>query len=257
MGLGPTATVGFADADGNWVPVSPDTPLPISGGGGGGGTWGSITGTLSNQTDLQAALDGKVDSDAGGPVVDNASTGFTILSPSGNVYFFRAVDTGSGNWAVTLSAEGAGGQMILGAPGGIMAVNPISLTSAPTLDAHATTKKYVDDTVDAIFPITDVGDSGFNTQITGGNVNIAAGESQGVSISGDSISLAGNSGIMFHGAWANFAMLEQGIVLGSGVTAFRPNSPTSGAIYIDTTLGKIIWYDAENTTWRDAMGTAV
>ena len=26
-------------------------------GGGGGGTWGSITGTLSSQTDLQAALD--------------------------------------------------------------------------------------------------------------------------------------------------------------------------------------------------------
>jgi hypothetical protein len=28
---------------------------------GGGGTWGGITGTLSNQTDLQTALDGKVD----------------------------------------------------------------------------------------------------------------------------------------------------------------------------------------------------
>jgi len=31
-----------------------------SGTSGGGGTWGSITGTLSNQTDLQAALDAKV-----------------------------------------------------------------------------------------------------------------------------------------------------------------------------------------------------
>jgi hypothetical protein len=30
-------------------------------GGGGGGTWGSITGTLSNQTDLQSALDAKYD----------------------------------------------------------------------------------------------------------------------------------------------------------------------------------------------------
>lgn len=30
------------------------------GGGGGGGSWGSITGTLSDQTDLQTALDGKV-----------------------------------------------------------------------------------------------------------------------------------------------------------------------------------------------------
>lgn len=31
------------------------------GGGGGGGSWGSITGTLSSQIDLQTALDGKVD----------------------------------------------------------------------------------------------------------------------------------------------------------------------------------------------------
>ena len=35
--------------------------IPQYSGGGGGTTWGSITGTLSNQTDLQTALDGKVD----------------------------------------------------------------------------------------------------------------------------------------------------------------------------------------------------
>lgn len=33
-----------------------------SGGGGGSSSWGSITGTLSAQTDLQSALDGKADS---------------------------------------------------------------------------------------------------------------------------------------------------------------------------------------------------
>lgn len=33
-------------------------------GGGGGGSWGSITGTLSSQTDLQTALNGKQDSDS-------------------------------------------------------------------------------------------------------------------------------------------------------------------------------------------------
>jgi hypothetical protein len=36
-----------------------------SGTSGGGGTWGSITGTLSNQTDLQAALDAKFDDPTG------------------------------------------------------------------------------------------------------------------------------------------------------------------------------------------------
>jgi len=34
---------------------------PGTGGGGGGGTWGSITGTLSDQTDLQSALNAKQD----------------------------------------------------------------------------------------------------------------------------------------------------------------------------------------------------
>src|SRR4249919_1035838 len=34
--------------------------LASGGGGGGGGSWGEITGTLSNQTDLQSALDDKM-----------------------------------------------------------------------------------------------------------------------------------------------------------------------------------------------------
>lgn len=37
--------------------TDPQNPIVSASGGGGGGTWGSITGTLSSQTDLQAALD--------------------------------------------------------------------------------------------------------------------------------------------------------------------------------------------------------
>jgi hypothetical protein len=40
------------------ITYDPDTGV-IGGGGGGGATWGSITGTLSSQTDLQTALDAK------------------------------------------------------------------------------------------------------------------------------------------------------------------------------------------------------
>lgn len=40
--------------------------FPVSGGGGGGGAWGSITGTLSDQTDLQAALDLAIAGGSGG-----------------------------------------------------------------------------------------------------------------------------------------------------------------------------------------------
>lgn len=54
---GPTA-VGANSGD---VPTADGDGQSVweAGGGGGGGTWGSITGTLSDQTDLQAALDDK------------------------------------------------------------------------------------------------------------------------------------------------------------------------------------------------------
>jgi hypothetical protein len=50
----------------------------IDAGGGGGGTWGSITGTLSDQTDLQDELDDKIglgDLSAGSPLIYNNGTG--------------------------------------------------------------------------------------------------------------------------------------------------------------------------------------
>jgi hypothetical protein len=45
-------------------PVGGTGVVTINATGSGGTTWGSITGTLSNQTDLQTALDGKVDENA-------------------------------------------------------------------------------------------------------------------------------------------------------------------------------------------------
>lgn len=47
----------FVNIGGMLQELPPGDTLP--GGGGGGGTWGSITGTLSAQTDLQSALDAK------------------------------------------------------------------------------------------------------------------------------------------------------------------------------------------------------
>lgn len=51
-----------------------DNP-PVEGGGGGGGTWGSITGTLSNQTDLQSALDAKAPTTSGTSILYGNGTG--------------------------------------------------------------------------------------------------------------------------------------------------------------------------------------
>ncbi|HEY8354568.1 MAG TPA: hypothetical protein VIK69_06075 [Methylophilaceae bacterium] len=52
----------YAKADG-LVYAMDDTgaETPLGGGGGGSASWGGITGTLSDQTDLQSALDAKAD----------------------------------------------------------------------------------------------------------------------------------------------------------------------------------------------------
>jgi hypothetical protein len=54
---------------------------------GGGGTWGSITGTLSNQTDLQSALDGKFD--------DPTGTTSQYLRGDGSLATFPAIPSGT------------------------------------------------------------------------------------------------------------------------------------------------------------------
>ena len=58
--LGDMATVDDAPSNGQeYVRKNGDWAVSSGGGGGGGATWGSITGTLSSQTDLQIALDAK------------------------------------------------------------------------------------------------------------------------------------------------------------------------------------------------------
>lgn len=59
--------------------------VAISGGGGGGGdaTWGSITGTLSNQTDLQNALTAKQDTLVSGTSIKTINN--TTVLGSGNI----------------------------------------------------------------------------------------------------------------------------------------------------------------------------
>ncbi len=80
--------------------------------GGGGGTWGSITGTLSAQTDLQTALDAKVDTtdiitgEFGGTGVANTGKTITLggnLTTSGA---FTTTFTVTANTNVTLPDSG-------------------------------------------------------------------------------------------------------------------------------------------------------
>lgn len=66
--------------------------VAIEAGGGGGGTWGSITGTLSDQTDLQSALNGKQSTITFGTGVLTA-LGVNIGSAGAPVLFNGALGT--------------------------------------------------------------------------------------------------------------------------------------------------------------------
>lgn len=74
-----------------------------TGGGGGGGSWGSITGTLSDQTDLQSALDAKqtVTLADGKILVGSALNVATAVTPSGDVTITNAGVTAIGALKVT------------------------------------------------------------------------------------------------------------------------------------------------------------
>jgi len=79
-----------------------------SGGGGGGATWGSIAGTLSAQTDLQTALNGKQT---------------TLVSGTNIKTIFGNSILGSGNLSTFYGSTGTG-------------VNAVSLSTNATVNAH-------------------------------------------------------------------------------------------------------------------------
>ena len=73
----PSATTDYLAADNTWKTMS---------GGGGGATWGSITGTLSTQTDLQTALNAK----------ENTITGAASTITTSNLTGSRALVSNGG-----------------------------------------------------------------------------------------------------------------------------------------------------------------
>lgn len=84
-----------------------------AGGGGGGGAWGSITGTLSSQADLQAALDGKA---------ANFPKGTATITPTGARY----------EWSETVAAAG------------VLAGSVVIAALAPALDTDENDPELLD-----------------------------------------------------------------------------------------------------------------
>ena len=105
-------------ADGTWVTAS----------SGGGGTWGSITGTLSAQTDLQTALDTKIDGSLTATRVPFASDANT-LADSANLTWDNTLK----NLSVTHTSLGATTATAFTADNSTAATNVLQQVSPATV----------------------------------------------------------------------------------------------------------------------------
>ena len=137
------------------------------GSGGGGGTWGSITGTLSAQTDLQSALDLK--SPLAGPtftgtvttpaiivsaetasrvaIIDatkNVKSADTVTYPSLTELALVKGVTSAIQTQFTGKVATTGNETVAGIK--TFSSFPVTPSSAPTTDYQTANKKYVDDT---------------------------------------------------------------------------------------------------------------
>ena len=121
------------------IPAAIEITAPVTiggiGGGGSGASWGSITGTLSSQTDLQAALDAKAASNhahaqyvtTANPILSSGAltVGTITMSALSAGYFCNAL--GSSSFAVD-SGPAANIRAALGAAASSDLHNPVTVT---------------------------------------------------------------------------------------------------------------------------------
>ncbi len=144
----------FTPVEGNRVTVSGAVYVYASGawaaatGGGGSAAWGSITGTLSSQTDLQAALDAK---GAAGIPQNSQSTAYTLVLSDANKHILHpSADTTARTMtipanssvafpvgtAVTFVNQNAAGVMTIAITTDTMRLSPAGTTGSRTLAAN-------------------------------------------------------------------------------------------------------------------------
>ena len=157
---------------------------PKTGGGGGGGTWGSITGTLSDQTDLQTALNGKSD-------VGHTHTGISgllgfvssehITSPNSPVTASRLLVTSSGaNGDFVITPKGTGSIIAQLADNTTSGGNKRGINAVDLQFARSNENQVASGMRSAIIGGQNNSVSGENSGIFGGATSIVSGISSAV-----------------------------------------------------------------------------
>jgi hypothetical protein len=162
----------------------------LVGGGGGSGTWGSITGTLSAQTDLQEALDEKVNAntaitggsnkmkisyDEKGLVLSGSSatlddlSGVTILTPTNNQVLTYNDSTSLWENKTPSGGSGTVTSVALTMPSAFSVANsPVTTSGSLDVTAIGTASQYIrGDGVLANFPTSSGGGSSLNYYLNG------------------------------------------------------------------------------------------
>lgn len=146
-------------ASGGSIVAASGSTVTGFGGGGGGGTWGSITGTLSNQTDLQTALNLKAN--LAGPTFTGTVTAPTLLATTingntfttgtgvltlgagktltaSNTLTFTGTDASSVNFGTGGTVLYSGGSYVSGLTGTANQITASAATGAVTLSIPST-----------------------------------------------------------------------------------------------------------------------
>jgi hypothetical protein len=248
-----TNTILYRSATNVWSPVTIGANLTFSGGtlsatgGGGGGTWGTITGVLSSQTDLQTALDARQPLDAD-------LTSISSAAGTNTLYYRSAAST----WSPvtigpnltftggTLAGTGAGGV----AWGGISG----TLSTQTDLQAVLDAKQPLDADLTAIAALTT---TTFGRSLLDDANTTAAQSTLGLVIgtnvlapNGDGSGLTGFTDSQIPAAIARDAEVAAGYQpLDSDLTAIAALTTTS--------FGRSLLDDADNIAARVTLGLVI
>ena len=129
VGAVPGTLSGSVGVPGPQGPVGPAGPQGPQGVPGVGGAWGSITGTLSTQTDLQTALDGKYStSNPSGFITASALSPYLTSATAASTYQTLA---GMSSY-LTTAAAAAGYYPLTGNPSGFLTSAPVTSVAGRT-----------------------------------------------------------------------------------------------------------------------------
>lgn len=159
------------DATHIYVCVATDTWVnTVLGGGGGSVAWGSITGTLSAQTDLQTALNAKQPLDATLTAFAAYNTNGLITQTAADTFTGRTI-TGTANQITVSNGSGVAGNPTISLPAAITAPGSINAVGAVT-GSNLSGTNTGDQTITLTGDVTGSGTGSFAATLATVNANV-------------------------------------------------------------------------------------